>query len=163
MRTNFYASENLRRLYEERVGNSMTQGQFAKRYKIGGQTMLSQILSGSKPLPIDTAQKLARALRCTIYDICPEMADYISDELIPALGKGWRRAAALLLFLFIPLLSVPLDAKAFTINNLAAFNRQAVELNTHSRSLIRRILRWLSEFARGCGLVHATSRIPDPA
>lgn len=158
MRTNFYASENLRRLYEQRVGDSMTQGQFAKRYKIGGQTMLSQILSGAKPLPIDTAQKLARALRCTIYDICPEMADYISDELVPALGKGWRRAAALLLFLFIPLLSVPLDAKAaFTIKSLGEVSlRQVIELSTHCR----RFRRWLA----GCfAMFHAASRIPYPA
>jgi len=147
VRTNFKASANLRRLYSERVGDSMTQAQFAKRYKIGGQTMLSQILSGAKPLPIDTAQKLARALQCSIYDICPEMGDYIRDELVPALGKGLRRAAALLLCIFIPWLSVPLDANAFTITKIAAFNLQVVELYTHWR-LIR---RWLSRIVRGRG------------
>lgn len=111
MRTNFYASENLRRLLEERA-SSMTQAQFAKRYKIGGQAMLSHILAGRKPLPLDTAKKLAHALHCTIYDICPEMADYIADEVLPALGKALRRAAALLLYISIPLLSAPPDAKA---------------------------------------------------
>ena len=87
MRTKFQASPNLRRIYDERVGDSMTQAQFAKRYKLGGQTMLSQILSGAKPLPIDSAQKLAKALGCSLYDICPEMAYYIEDEIIPALRR----------------------------------------------------------------------------
>lgn len=145
MRTNFYASENLRRLYSERVGESMTQAQFAKRYKIGGQSMLAQVLSGAKPLPIDTAQKLARALRCSIWDICPEMADYIHDEILPALGKGLRRAAALLLCIFIPSLFVPPDAKAFDNKKIAVVTRQVIDLNTHCLAILRRwIARLLS-------------------
>ena len=146
MRTNFYASQNLRRLYKERVEqiSDMTQEQFAKRYKIGGQSMLAQIMSGAKPLPIDTAKKLATALRCTIYDICPEMADYIRDELLPALGKGLRRAAALLLCIFIPSLFVPPDANAFNIKNYTpAFNRQVSDYNAHWRARLR---RWLARF-----------------
>src|SRR5207249_4580862 len=85
-KSTFYASENLRRLYRERAGD-LTQAQFARRHKIGGQSMLAQILSGAKALPIETAPKLAKALRCTIDEMCPEMAEFIRDELMPSLGK----------------------------------------------------------------------------
>ena len=144
MRTNFYASPNLRRIYKERIGKSMKQKQFAKRHKIGGQTMLSQVMSRKKSLPIDTAKKLAIALQCSIDDLCPEMADYIRDELLPVLGKGLRLAAALLLCIFIPSLFVPPDANAFNITRQpSAFIRQVPDLNTHWASRLR---RWLERF-----------------
>jgi transcriptional regulator with XRE-family HTH domain len=148
MRTKFKASPNLRRLYDERVGDSMTQAQFAKRYKLGGQTMLSQIMNGTKPLPIDAAQKLARALRCSISDICPEMADYIKEEIVPALGKSWRRAASLLLCL-LPILQAPdANAAGFDINKIGhPILRQVIESNTHWA----RMLRWLSNLVRNQG------------
>lgn len=118
-KSTFYASDNLRRIYRERVGDSMTQAQFAKRYKIGGQSMIAQILSGAKALPIETAPKLADALRCTIGDICPEMDEFIRNELVPALGKALRRAAMVILTIGL-FQFAPSDAYASTIYHNAA-------------------------------------------
>lgn len=146
MRTNFYANENLRRIYKERVGDSMTQAKFAKLHKIGGQSMLAQIMSGAKPLPIETASKLARALHCNIHDFCPEMAIFIRDELLPSMGKGWRRAAALLLCTFIPSL-VPPDANAFNKKIIVVHTRQVADLNTHCSRIGRRIYKRLLSIA----------------
>lgn len=97
--TNPYSNAHarLRRLYDERIGDSMTQAEFAKRYRIGSGAMLTMLLNGKKPLSIEAAAKLAEGLRCGIYDICPEMGDYLRDSVLPRLGKALRRAAMVLL------------------------------------------------------------------
>ena len=88
------AHVQLKRLYEERVPTGMTQKVFGRKYGIGSQSMVAQYLNGTRPLNIDAATKFAKGLRCTIYDICPEMSDYLRDEVYPMLGKAMRRAAA---------------------------------------------------------------------
>ena len=104
----------LRRIYDERVPPDMTQKEFGKRYGIGNQSMVAQYLSGNKPLNYRSATKFAYALRCTIFDICPEAA----EELYPILGKPLRRAAAILVCLLAQPF-IPSDANAFDINKSA--------------------------------------------
>jgi transcriptional regulator with XRE-family HTH domain len=114
----------LKRLYEERVPPNMTQRDFGKRYGIGSQSMVAQYLNGDRPLNFEAAAKFSKGLGCTIYDICPDMV----EEILPVLGKTWRRAATVLLCLLIPTLQAP-DAKAagfditFTEYTLRALRR----------------------------------------
>lgn len=144
MRTAFYASKNLKRLYDERAGE--TQTEFAKRLGIG-QSMLNQIMSRRKTLSVDVAKKLARELHCTISEICPEMAEYIREEVLPTLGKSLRRAAALLLC--VGSLSVPLDAEAFNNKKLWCDPRQVAEYNNDC--IRRRIMYAISRILDWCG------------
>lgn len=103
----------LKRLYEDRAPKGMSQGKFGELYEIGTQGMVWQYLHGYRPLNIEAAAKFARGLRCTIFDICPEM----TEELYPVLGKPLRRAAAVLLCLLAPYFT-PSDAKAETAFNI---------------------------------------------
>ena len=114
-KTNPWANAHIRlhRLYDERVPLGMTQKEFGKRHGIGNQSLVAQYLNGIKPLTYNSAAKYARALRCTIYDICPEAA----EELYPILGKPLRRAAAILMCLLVPYF-IPSDAKAETAFNI---------------------------------------------
>lgn len=86
-------AERLKRLYEERVPEGMSQGDFGKRFGIGNQSMVSQYLSGHRPLNYDAAAKFAKGLRCTIADISPEMAKKIRLEIFPVLGRVSIKAA----------------------------------------------------------------------
>ena len=95
-------------LYWERVPPGMTQKEFGKRYGIGSQSMVAQYLTGARPLNFEAAAKFAKALHCTIFDICPEMA----EEIWPVLGKPLRRAAAILACLLAPFFT-PSDANAY--------------------------------------------------
>jgi transcriptional regulator with XRE-family HTH domain len=45
-----HAHVRLKRLYKERIGDSMTQEDFGKRYGIGNQSMVAQYLNGTRPL-----------------------------------------------------------------------------------------------------------------
>ena len=105
----------LKRIYDERVPPGMNQKEFGKRYGIGGQSMVAQYLNGAKPLNYEAAVKFAKALRCTIFDICPEMA----EEIFPVLGKPMRRAAAYLLFCLMPFFT-PSDANAASFNIISS-------------------------------------------
>jgi transcriptional regulator with XRE-family HTH domain len=106
----------LRRIYDARIGERMSQRDFAKRVGIS-QSMVAQLLSGDRPLPIDLAHKLARELGCTIEDICPPMAAYIREEVIPVLGKALRRAAVVLLAFLLQQFASP-DANAALSHNV---------------------------------------------
>lgn len=141
-KSSFYASENLRRLYRERVGDSMTQKEFARRHKIGGQSMVAMILSGAKPLPIESAPKIAKALRCSIYEICPQMAEFISDELVPALGKSMRRGGAAMLALVVTLPTTELFAALRQAGWLLCQIRKRI-------SLVREVLLGRYSFTSG--------------
>ena len=145
-RTNPWADAHikLKRIYDERFSpTGMTQREFGKRYGIGSQSMVAQYLNGIRPLNFDAAAKFAKALHCTIYDICPEMV----EEIMPVLGKTWRRAAGLLLFLFVPLLT-PLDANAEEFNN-NNFARHEGVLFTHWLSFLMRLYDKISQAYRG--------------
>lgn len=133
----FYANDNLRRLYRERIEPAMTQKEFATRYKIGGQSMIAQILSGAKALPIETAPKIARALRCSIDEICPEMAEFIRDELLPNLGKALRRAAVIAALALLPALSPTPADTAFAANSAAP---SVYYVKRRRREIMRRIM-----------------------
>jgi transcriptional regulator with XRE-family HTH domain len=88
------AHVNLKQLYEERVPSGMTQEEFGAKFGIGTQGMVWQYLNGHRPLNAEAAAKFARGLRCTIYDISPEMAEALKAEIVPVLGpKGWLRGA----------------------------------------------------------------------
>jgi transcriptional regulator with XRE-family HTH domain len=102
----------LKRLYEDRIRDSLSQEEFGREYGIGTQGMVWQYLNGYTPLNIEVAWKFAEGLRCTIKDISPQMDDVIRDRLLPALGlKSWRRVAALALLTLILPQIVP-DASA---------------------------------------------------
>lgn len=87
------AHDRLKRLYEQRVPADMTQKDFGRRHGIGSQSMVAQYLNGDRPLNFEAAVKFAKALGVSVYDISPEMGDWIKEELLPVLGKALRRAA----------------------------------------------------------------------
>lgn len=108
------AHVQLKRLYEERVPDGMSQKEFGKLYGIGSQSMVAQYLNGIRPLNYETAAKFAKALHCTIHHISPEMAESLKDDIVPVLGpKAWLRAvakAAMVLAALLFLQPVPSEA-----------------------------------------------------
>lgn len=139
------AHVRLKRLFDERA--VMTQAEFGLKFDIGTQGMVWQYLSGHRPLNYEAAAKFARGLGCTIYDICPEMAESIKDEILPVLGKALRRAAMVLIALAAQQFA-PSDGEGAVLHNsyVARLSAQVVELNTHCMTLISRIVK----FARDC-------------
>lgn len=101
----------LKRLYDARVPEGMTQKEFGAKYDIGTQPMVWQYLTGYRPISYDVAAKFARGLRCTIYDISPEMGESLQLEILPFLGKALRRAAVLAFFMLPALTPSPADAR----------------------------------------------------
>lgn len=98
-------SNRLKSLYDQRVPEGMTQKDFGAKFAIGSQSMVAQYLNGTRPLNYDAAAKFARGLRCTIYDISPELAQSLQLEILPFLGKALRRAAILAALAVLPALS----------------------------------------------------------
>lgn len=147
------AHVRLKRLYEARVPHGVTQKDFAKKHGIGSQSMVAQYLNGDRPLNFEAAVKFADALGVTLYDICPEMGDWIRDKLLPALGKPLRRAAVVLLAVTLSLFQLP-DAKA-SLDQIRPFNI----INTHCRVFhyIRRLL------AKMCAFTHTCAALLDTA
>ena len=86
---------NLKRLYDERV-KELTQGEFGKKFGIGTQGMVWQYLSGRRPLNVEAAAKFARGLSCTIFDISPEMAEELRQDVVPVLAprSWWKKTLA---------------------------------------------------------------------
>ena len=118
-------SERLRKLYAERVPEGMSQEQFGKAFGIGNQSMVSQYLSGHRPLNYDAVGKFARGLRCTISDISPELARRLRVELVPLLGRVSLKAALALVFVGFALIPPKVEAAfGFNINKVhIAFRR----------------------------------------
>ena len=77
----------LKRLYDERRPEGMSQETFGDEYEIGSQGMVWQYISGERPLNIEAAAKFARGLKCTIDDISPTIAAFLRSEIIPVLGE----------------------------------------------------------------------------
>jgi len=77
----------LRNLYDERAPKGMSQAEFGAAYDIGNQSMVSQYMTGHRPLNIEAAAKFAKGLRCTIRDISPEMAQSLEVDIMPMLGE----------------------------------------------------------------------------
>lgn len=99
------AHVGLKRLYEERVPEGMSQAAFGAEFGLGVQGMVWQYLNGYTPLNYDAAAKFAKGLRCTIRDFSPEMANELEGEILPFLGRKLRRAAAMLIVALLPLLT----------------------------------------------------------
>lgn len=125
------AHVRLKRIYEERVPEGMTQKEFGRLHGIGTQSFVAQLLNGIRPLNYELAGKFARALHCTIYDICPEMDAAVRNELVPYLGKALRRAAVLLL--------------ALATISFQDESRAAAEI-LHNRISQYTLFAWLSRF-----------------
>jgi transcriptional regulator with XRE-family HTH domain len=119
----------------------MTQKEFGRVYGIGSQSFVAQLLNGVRPLNYELAAKFAKALHCTIYDICPEMDTAVRLELLPFLGKALRRVAVVLLALLLPItmLFTPTPAEA-------SFN---ITYYTMRDRLRRRMLTLLQQLRTG--------------
>lgn len=98
------AAERLRKLYDSRVPDGISQSDFGTIYGIGSQSMVAQYLSGHRPLNFEAAAKFAKGLRCTIADISPAMARRLRAEIFPVLGKVSLKAAVALALGIPPLL-----------------------------------------------------------
>lgn len=121
------AHARLKRLYSERIEPVMSQKEFARLHGFGSQAVVAQYLTGAIPLNYDAAAKFARALGCTISDICPEMANTLAHEIFPVLGKALRRAATFILVVLAPGFA-PSDAMACTSHNTSASDKGAKDL-----------------------------------
>lgn len=145
MRHAWNASTNLQRLYTERIEPRMTQKEFGRQLGIS-QAMVAQILSGDRALPLDLAPAFARELRCTIYEICPEMGDYIREKLLPVLGKSLRRAAVVLLAVVLQQFQSP-GAAASVLHNQSCFpylsSKSLTKYTLHAIRLARMAVLWL--------------------
>lgn len=119
-------AERLKKLYDARVPEGMSQEDFGKAFGIGSQSMVSQYLSGHRPLNYEAVVKFAKGLRCTIADISPEMAKFVRFELMPLVG----RVALVLAAFGVPAL-MPTKAEA-------AFNITVSQV-TH---YLRRLFGW---------------------
>lgn len=59
----------------ERFANVKNKAEFARAYNLkGGASMLSQHLSGNRPISIDAAVVYAKAFNCTVAEISPRIA-----------------------------------------------------------------------------------------
>lgn len=150
------AHVRLRPLYEERVAKTgVTQEEFAKRWKLGTGSMLGQLLSGSKPMSIEAAVKLAKGMRCSIYDFCPDMGEYLETEVFPVLGKALRRAAMVLLAIgFFQLAPSDAYARAALHNDFYAQFANKMKVIHIVRLWLVGLLRKAFGFVSGCALTH---------
>ena len=135
-------AERLTKLYAQRVPEGMSQEQFGKRFGIGNQSMVSQYLSGHRPLNFEAAAKFAKGLRCTIADISPELTRRLRVDIIPVLGRISARIALAIMLALPPFLPSKVEA---------AFN---ITFNT-----IHIAWRWLGScFAKLCALRHILTK-----
>lgn len=69
----------LKRLYDERVGDSMSQALFAETYDLGGtQGIVWQYLNGKIRLNLEAAIKFADGLKCDVADFSPRLAEILA-------------------------------------------------------------------------------------
>jgi transcriptional regulator with XRE-family HTH domain len=135
----------LKKLYDERVRDSLSQEEFGAEYGIGTQGMVWQYLNGYTPLNIEVACRFSEGLRCTISDISPEMDRVMREGILPALGlKSWRRVAALALVSLLPLTLSPSPTDAAQ-TRLFAINAACVLCQIVKR-LISRVKSIFSQF-----------------
>lgn len=147
----------LKRLYEAKVPQDVTQEKFGADNDIGTAGMVWQYLSGHRPLNYEAAAKFAKGLGCSIYDICPDMAKALEHEILPFLGRALRRAAALACFAVLPASMWPSGADAAAFLRL---EQQATVYYVNWRSRSRRW--WQSILAMlGGGSVAACTTIDE--
>lgn len=133
-------AQRLKQLYDSRAPKGMSQEEFGKTFGIGTQSMVSQYLSGHRPLNYEAVAKFAKGLRCTIADISPELAMRLKAEILPVLGRVSLKAALLLALSGVPGLEPAKAAETFTIT----FNN----VSFYTLRFIRRILRAIGSPAR---------------
>ena len=134
-----HAHQGVKRLYEERVPEGMSQAEFGAQFGLGVQGMVWQYLNGYTPLNYDAAAKFAKGLRCTIRDFSPEMADELEAGIVPFLGRKVRRVAALALVALLPLFA-PQPADAAILHKIFGEGGR----NTHWRRFVLTLLTWLN-------------------
>ena len=141
-----YAHIALKRLWDERVvPTGMSQEEFGERYGIGTQTMVSQYLTGARPLNYDAAAKFAEGFGCSIEDICPEMAKTILTWPVLRRSLRRRRAAVLAVLALLPALLAPAPSDAVP-NNFDYVKSLRIMFNW-----LRRVLACRARpFALGC-------------
>ena len=104
----FGDAARLKRLYDERAPSGMSQAEFGALYDIGTQSMVSQYLTGHRPLNIEAAAKFAKGLRCKIHEISPEMAKALEHDIMPQLGPhALKRAMAKISIVMVALFTIP--------------------------------------------------------
>jgi len=105
-----YEAQKLTALWsaaKDKTSNSLSQAAFAKKYKVGGQAYIQQLLSGERPINLKVAMKFSSYLRRSIADFSPrlrdELAIYVAfakadsqfDDLIammsPETADLWRK------------------------------------------------------------------------
>jgi len=139
-------AERLKRLYDERAPSGMSQAQFGALYDIGSQSMVSQYLTGRRPLNIEAVAKFAKGLRCKIHEISPDMAQALEADVMPQLGpRALKRAMAKMAFVLTAIFTIPPSpaqaASAFNITCASALSQYTL----HAIGLVRRW--WLTHLA----------------
>ena len=108
--TRRYEAQKLTALWDaakDNTSNSLSQAAFAKKYKVGGQAFINQMLGGERSINLKVGMKFASYLRCSIADFSPrlrdELAIYVAfakadskfDDLIammsPETADLWRK------------------------------------------------------------------------
>lgn len=69
----------LKAIYDARPAPQLSQAEFGALHNIGSQGMVWQYLSGHRPLNIAAAVAFAQALRVTVDDFSPIIAEQISE------------------------------------------------------------------------------------
>jgi hypothetical protein len=143
--------ERLRKLWDERIApTGMSQEEFGALHGIGNQSMVSQYLMGTRPLNYDAALKFAEGFKCTIADICPEMADRLARDFYPVLGvplprRSLRRRVAGMLIAAGALALILHNQNRPTAFAVAAVDH-ITDCLTKLRSALRKLLSKLTVF-----------------
>lgn len=145
----------LKRLYDARVPNGMTQKEFGAKYDIGSQGMVWQYLTGYRPLSYEAAAKFARGLRCNIYDISHEMAESLQVEILPFLGKALRRAAMYAALAVLPAI-MPSTADATQVHDFARSESQLCIMSNLVRAFWHRCCIAILQFLTIIGMTRKT-------
>lgn len=75
-------AERLRKRFSEAKANGIGQAQFARDYSVpGGASMVSQHLSGHRPISLEAAAAYARGFRCSLADISQRLAAEVAPHV----------------------------------------------------------------------------------
>ncbi len=134
----------------ERLLGKANRAKFARDHKIkGGDSMISQHVSGHRPISLEAAIAYARAFRCPIADVSPEAAALIaSASALPQVPLSAAEPSApysvpptvqeALEVLGIELAKVPPDMREAVASNLAGWARDGGR--DHWRGLVLALL-----------------------
>lgn len=71
---------------KDNTSNHLSQAAFAKKYKVGGQAFINQMLGGERSINLKVGMKFASYLRCSIADFSPRLRDELA--IYVAFAKG---------------------------------------------------------------------------